>query len=563
MKKIKRHYILIFLLLASNWVFAVILDNGIAENKEKVALFTDRSVYIAGEQLHFSATLYSSDNFNYYNQSKVIYCELITPDGNKITGYKYLVNKSSAEGCIAIPGDQVTGIYYLRAYTKEMRNFGPETYSYIQLRIVNPGRSEVLAGENHEQLIEAQNAQPGNNGAVEQFSLTTDHSEYASRDTVILSIKAAQGSASGLKGLCLSVVPEMTESSFFFSQESKGLPHSENSYFKESLGVSITGKITGSTSKYPVTGRRVNLSIIGDGRDFMAVRTDSAGRFFFALPEFYGSRDLFLSAENAPATEMKIWIDNDFCTMPVHLPSPAFSLTDPERQVVVGMAANVQIKSHFQPDTLQQAETEEPPARAFYGVPTKVLSLDQYVQLPTLEEYFNELPGLVKVRKRNGEKYFKVMGANDLSFYDPLVLVDWVAVNDPVKILAITPQNISRIEFVTRLYVKGGQTYGGIISIISKKGDFAGIDLPSTGIFINYRFLAENQCIENSVDAIPIHPDFRNTLLWEPAISLLDEKADRFSFRAPDTPGKYVAILEGITGDGTEFRKTLVFEVKN
>ena len=42
---------------------------------------------------------------------------------------------------------------------------------------------------------------------------------------------------------------------------------------------------------------------------------------------------------------------------------------------------------------------------------TKFFILINYVQLPTLEEYFNELPTLAKVRKRQGEKYFKILGA--------------------------------------------------------------------------------------------------------------------------------------------------------
>ena len=75
-----------------------------------------------------------------------------------------------------------------------------------------------------------------------------------------------------------------------------------------------------------------------------------------------------------------------------------------------------------------------------------------------------------------------------MAIYDPLVMIDWVAVSDNESILGTPTQSISRIELVNAPYIKGDMIYGGIISIISKKGDFAGIDLPRNGIFINYKF---------------------------------------------------------------------------
>jgi hypothetical protein len=171
----------------------------------------------------------------------------------------------------------------------------------------------------------------------------------------------------------------------------------------------------------------------------------------------------------------------------------------------------------------------------------------------------------VKVRKRKGEPYFSVQSSvtENLSFYDPLVLVDWVAIDEPSKILAVSPQNISRIEVVNEDYIKGGQTYGGIVSFISKKGDFAGIDLPSAGIFINYRFLSENQCLEISGAAAANQPDVRNTVLWKPSIKVQDKQPEKIVFTAPDTPGKYIVIVEGVTTNGELFSATKVFEVKN
>jgi hypothetical protein len=269
------------------------------------------------------------------------------------------------------------------------------------------------------------------------------------------------------------------------------------------------------------------------------------------------------------------------------LPSPVFTLTEQERQVVQNMAQNVQINNHFQHTTLKDTVIQTNNTKAFYGKPTNIITLDKYIQLPTLEEYFNELPSQVKVRKLKGEPYFAIQssGTANLSFYDPLVLVDWVAVDEPRKILAASPQNILRIEIVNEDYVKGDQTYGGIISFISKKGDFAGIDLPSAGLFVNYRFLSENQCLENFKITASNQPDSRNTVLWNPSVKINNadiskaastpsqlwkpaktdwkNQAGKIVFTAPDTPGRYNVVFEGVTTNGEVFSVTNVFEVLN
>jgi hypothetical protein len=394
------------------------------------------------------------------------------------------------------------------------------------------------------------------------ISVDVNKEVFLPNDTVTFSVKLLGNHNSEIKDLCLSVVPETAASIPLVSQQTKLQRQTEKLYFPEDRGLSLTGKLTGSGG-IALQGKVISLSIIGEGRDFMAARTDTSGRFFFALPEYAGKRDLFLSAEKSNLPDVKIWVDNDFCAIPVHLATPDFSLSAKEREVAENMALNQQIDSHFNTDTVTGTIPAAATERPFYGDPTSILTLDQFVQLPTLEEYFNELPGQVKVRKRSGEKYFKVIGAYDLSFYDPLVLVDWVAVDELSRILAIAPRNISRIEIVNQLYVKGGQTYGGIISIISKKGDFAGIDLPSTGIFINFRFLTQNLC-RPIPEMIPADsPDIRNTILWKPGISLNDNGTNAFSFSAPYTPGKYSIILEGISPEGTRFAVTRIFGVEN
>ena len=529
---------------------------------ERVELFTDRTLYIAGEQILLSAFLQSGTGSSQTDLSRVLYYELITPDGNKLTGNKYIIRSSCAFGYLAIPNDVVTGIYFLRAYTKFMRNWGPYNYHYTTIKIVNANRSEVQSVRSNNNISEGVDFEEYFEETGESFRILPDKSQYSPRDTVHISIEGTDSTHYSWKGLTLAVVPE-----FSIPENKVKLPESGQFkksafYYPETRGLSITGKLTDNTTGNSLPGTTVNLSIIGRGRDFMAMQTDTSGRFFFSLPDYTGFRDLFLCTKNTEAAEPKILVDNDYCTIPVQIPSKIFTLTQQEREASLNMAVNVQLESYFRDDSVPEAVNNQNEDQAFYGKPSEILYIDNYVHLPSLEEYFTEVLALAKVRMRNGKKYFKVLGPQSgITDLDPLTLVYLVAIDNPSLVLAISPANISRIEVVNQIYVKGDQTYGGIINIISKRGDFAGIDLPSSGVFINYGFLADSSHYPRKNKPIQHFPDARNTLCWEPKVVLDKSNTAKITFTTSDTPGKYQIILNGINSKGKTIRQTLPIEV--
>jgi hypothetical protein len=524
---------------------------------EKVGLLTDRTLYIAGEQVQFSATISSSLQSD---RSKVLYVELITPNGKRIEGDKFLIVKDATQGCLAIPEDAVTGYYYLRAYTKYMRNAGPGAYTYVAIKMVNPLSNEVLPGGEDHAFSQTRSMQD----AGQVFTISLEKNEFAKDENVNATISMNHTGYPYFDSLfSVSVVPEV--SSFLFPIQPTAVDLSVDSvdFRPETRGISITGQLMDGATGQPVANGRVNLSIIGQGRDFEAMQTDSAGRYFFALPAYTGQRDIFLCAETDTLKKPILRVDNDFCTLPVHLPSPEFQLTKEERAVAFRLYRNARVSKHFYPDTIRCVYPEETTVNPFYGRPSDVLVFDNFVQLPTLEEYFNELPSAVKVRKQNGHKYFKVIGERaEMNFFTPLVMIDWVAVNNPEKILAASPNNIDRIEVVTVPYIKGNITYGGIVSIISRKGNFAGIDLPNSGIFFNYKFYADTcHCaIRQIVDKD--QPDSRNTVYWDPALRWDNHQRAEFSFISPSTPGRYNIVVQGIQTNGEIYRQSAGFVVK-
>ena len=561
MKRIIKYGLFILLINAAGSVTVNSQQRIPVQFTEKVILFSDRTLYIAGEHILFSALIHSGKETYQEELSRVLYCELITPGGEKITGNKYLVENFFASGNLTIPEYILTGNYYLRAYTKLMRNEGPSCYYHILIKIVNPNRSEVQAANDNNINPESLSGEIKPDIAVNSFLISTNKSQFSPRDTVHILIEGIEPVKSPMEGLSLAVVPEFSIPANIVKIPVDEQPGEKVFYYPETLGLSVTGKLTDNTTGNTLKNARINLSIIGKGREFMAMKTDSAGRFFFYLPDYTGSRDLFLCSENPGIADSKILVDNDFCTIPVQIPSNHFTLTPQEREVAYKMAINLQLESYFRGDSIPDKNYEQDEYQVFYGKPTDIIYIDKYVQLPTIEEYFNELPTLVKVRKRQGEKYFKILGPQTgLADFEPLVMVDMVAIEDLPKILAIAPTNISRIEVINVLYVKGDQIYGGIINIISKNGDFAGINLPSSGIFINYNFLSVS-APDPKIISLPHSPDTRNTLYWEPQFVLNKNNFAELSFMLPDTPGRYLVVLNGIKRNGETFRQTGSFEV--
>jgi hypothetical protein len=519
---------------------------------ERIQAWTDRTIYVSGEKVLFSAVIYNVADSLAASFSRTFYCELITSDGRKMAGGKFLLTNSSGQGCITIPEETISGIYFLKFYTRFMRNTGTDEYKYIMLKIINPFKTEVFKGNSVSDTAGLIMDNTKIHHGDPSLKILSVKKTFSPREEIRLDIKADSGKKLP-SGLCLSVIPESTYKDWLFQHKNNPDTAKNGIFIPETRGISLSGQVIGKESGLPVPDTRVNLSIIGD-RDILVVRTDSSGKFFFSLPDYNGKRDIFLCADEIKDVTPEILIDNDFCSRPVRVPSPVFTMDGEEMKAAYKLAVNARISSVFVKDTATIISPVEENNNSFYGEPSSVLVVDKYIDLPTLEDYFTELPVIVKVKKVKGKKQFRFFTELiEMSMYDPIVLVDWVPVNDIEKILAMSPREIDRIELVEFPYIKGGITFGGIISFVSKKNDFAGIDLPKSGTFVNYTFLEE--CSENIPSGpLPVNiPDSRNTVYWNPSLQINAEGIADISFTAPDTPGNYLILIRGMTGTGEDF----------
>ena len=536
-----------------NWLTA-------KEVKESVYVVTDRSSYSVEETIRVRVFNTSPDEVKAIEWSKVIYVELITPDGTPIAQKKFSFGKDGGFGELTVPRLAKTGTYYLKAYTKWMRNFEVTGYGFVPVKIINPYKPDLLLSDSKESIDFEIKEQAHKD--ISGITINTIKKAFSRRENIEVNI--ANTRSEGLTTTVSIYKKEAHNKQELVSLVEQDRREFKPEFYPETRGVSISGKVISALDSTPLAFNPVNLTIFDVNNQLYSVRTDKKGRFIVSFPFIEGESELFITTLK-PSIEIEpvILIDNDFCTRNISLPFIPFSPSENELAIYNQMAINQQLSSYYKSETLTETDTITSNSVAFYGTPEYKVRLSDFIDLPSLNDYVLELMPNVGVRKNQGMKYLKVMGLySELNIYEPLVLLDLVAVYDVDRILTIPPKNIERIEVVDLPYQRGEELYGGIVSFISKEGDLAGVELPDWGSFIKYGLFASDQ--NKQFVSMPSGriPNVQNTLFWDSNVSIPSAQSNKINVYAPDIPGVYIIELNGIDSNGLPFRVQKEFQVK-
>ena len=108
--------------------------------QEKIFIHTDRSFYIAGETIWFTAYYVDGHLHHPLDLSKVAYLEIVDKDKTVQIQTKIELKNGLGKGYLEIPSSLTSGNYLLRGYTRWMMNFSPEFYFHQPITIVNTFR---------------------------------------------------------------------------------------------------------------------------------------------------------------------------------------------------------------------------------------------------------------------------------------------------------------------------------------------------------------------------------------------------------------------------------------
>jgi hypothetical protein len=559
--------------------------------KEKLHIFTDRNIYATGEKIFFRAVTQTDPGLKEINWSTVLYIELIDGGNKSSVQGKFKLDKWGASGYITVPSNLPSGNYYIRAYTKWMRNFSPYDYAYSVITVINPYSEETNDILNHE--IKKDSTTDVNTGKLivlnNIIKCSTSRETYNKREKVKLVIKIPDEELISSGGYCVSVIKSDAINSKKYGLNLSNFKVNDDpaeiKYWPEIQGLSLSGSINKKGLNVPSAYPEVHLSALGNNPYYIGYLTEQKGKFLFSLPDGHESRNFFIGVETKDADPIEILIDNDFSTDLTDLPPIPFILSGEEKNIAREIMFNMQLEKAYKliPDsqiadtitgdiiydsiTVPPDITFTPEPVFFYGKPEITLKPDDYVKLPNLQEFFIELIPQASIIKRKERTSIVMKGYNpDIAFYKPLILLDFVPVFNAENLLSLSPELISRIEVINSTYIRGNMCFGGIISVFSKKGDMAGIDLPENSYFFDFKtFEPQDEISFPDYSNSPANkriPDFRNTIYWNPDLQAKPGETVSCEFFTSDNSGEYIILVRGITDQGSILEGHCSFSVR-
>jgi hypothetical protein len=191
----------------------------------------------------------------------------------------------------------------------------------------------------------------------------------------------------------------------------------------------------------------------------------------------------------------------------------------------------------------------------------------EYQELPSLEDFFQEVVPEARVKKTNGVKAILLRNIENpkrIFFYSksPLLLVDNKIVTNQEVFLAIPPNMIQSIDFTWRTQTinqTGIQTLAntGVISVFTKEP----VKTNGQDIFRDFsKPLAFSfPAYERPASTRDKLPDFRSTLFWNPSFKINANSS--ISFYLSDDLGNFIIEVVGKTEEGRFIRQSQEFSV--
>ena len=100
--------------------------------QEKVYLHLDNTCYFVGDTIWYKGYVTRSDKGTLTDMSKILYVELLTPDGFLVERQQLEMPNGTANGAFVLTDSLYAGYYELRAYTRWMLNFGQYEHPHAQ-----------------------------------------------------------------------------------------------------------------------------------------------------------------------------------------------------------------------------------------------------------------------------------------------------------------------------------------------------------------------------------------------------------------------------------------------
>lgn len=482
----------------------------------QVYVATDKSSYVAGDRIWCS--LFSAPG------PAVAYLELCSSEGTAART-RIALNEGRGGGSLLIPAGTPTGNYRLAAYTEGSEASGPVLSVYNTL-----GTARVKGG------VEV----AGDGDALPAPSdIQTGYGFSVSDGGALVLSNTSGAPVSFCVSLCredsLPVPAYRSISSFV---PGPAAPQEEG----EVLCARLAGADASAVAEYAdanTPGLRALLSAPGIGDDCYSASQGSDGLFRFRTENIYGDCDVVCMLEDVdPESDCHLELVSPFRSLaPSDLPVLRLhrgSAPDLERRTAAMLHA-------VSSDTLS---VSLPMRRRHFLLEHHCVSyiLDDYVRFPTMEEVFVEITPIVRMRTRKGDTHVYVLLEMPVTesvpqWGDALTMIDGVPVPDRNLIRTYDPAIVKVIEVYPYRYNFGGSIYGGVVNLVTFKGNMPGVLFDD-----NVRIYGFEGC------SWPEEHRGGETLYWHPMVTLEPGASVEIPSEGMRPGERYVLSVEGLAG---------------
>jgi hypothetical protein len=560
----------------------------ISELIEKPYIQTDKPYYYPGEIIWYKGYLNYADHQKIDSLSKVLYVDLISD--NKIISQQILpIDNAMVTGQARIPSRAKAGDYYLRAYTTWMRNFRSEFIFVKPLKVLNLSESVAAAS------MEPASATSG-------VAISPNKDKYETNERIQLKLAVTDSAGNPMMANLsvsvtdvLQVSPVPAEKTIIHSFPIREAANkSFTPKFKVEYGLCFEGEFINNKGN-PAPGA---ITIVeGNFENVLSVAAKDDGKFSVDHIHFNDSVKI---AAQGKGLNKKTGNVKFYRIPPPELPAleplkvnviqggQRYRVTNVEDTASSLLLPEITVKYNRDKDNQNVTKFKEKRYTGKHGTPDVTID-GEWLRKMNSTNLLNALQsrvaglrvtaymvdGVIHYGIRIGAPSTFAGGSNST----PLIVVNDVPLAlDPDAatqyLMSLNSNEIQRIEILK--YGKGA-AYGtrggaGVIAIYLRTSLDGSDEGPVSRAFdtrefqtftlAGYSTVSEFRSPEYSVSA-DSDPDYRSTVLWNPAVPTDNGGIGFVSFYAADLPTSYRVVVEGVTLTGQPVRGETILTIED
>jgi hypothetical protein len=340
-----------------------------------------------------------------------------------------------------------------------------------------------------------------------------------------------------------------------------------NEIFPEYRGHIIQGQVL-NNKNVPASGVLTSLSSPDKKIQLYGSRSDSNGKVFFEVKDFFGDRLIYVQPMFRYDSNLVFKIDNPFSTNFVPLAFHQLHLNSALKTTILDRSIAMQVHNIYNQEKLTALQEPSSSKTPFFGKPDETYLLDDYTRFPLLEEVIKEYVRGAMVRKRkDGIQFIVQQKINQpISPENPLILLDGVPIFDYDQLLEFSADKIKSLDVLTREYYLGPLALHGAIFLSTYNGDLSGFEIKAGTVSINHEGLQlmrefYSPHYETQTSRESRIPDHRSLLYWNPSVQLKTQNTP-IEFYTSDLGGEFKVVVQGLSRDGVAGSAVFSFVVE-